>query len=193
MPDGDKVEMALGAAERFVARLGMPGDGLDRAWSMATGQLAAVEQLGGGPMGARFLAAYHPVDTQLRGATSDAVERAARLSGAGRKSVSAYDDGGERATSAMAEPGRDNLRLAVEVALRSVGFAVDTVADLPAADEALYVNAYDGAVVDRMLPSGDALHYVARQASGGPGVAGAVPDGAGQPRGPGRWPAPRRR
>lgn len=57
----------------------------------------------------------------------------------------------------------DNLRLAVEVALRGAGFAVDTAADIPAADEALYVNAYDGAVVDRMLPSGDALHYVARR------------------------------
>lgn len=61
----------------------------------------------------------------------------------------------------------DNLRLAVEVALRGAGFAVDTAADLPAADEALYVNAYDGAVVDRMLPSGDALHYVSRRRQAG--------------------------
>ena len=53
-----------------------------------------------------------------------------------------------------------NLRLAVEVALRGAGFAVDTVGDLPDADQALYVNAYDGAVFDRMLPSGDALRYV---------------------------------
>jgi DNA-binding response OmpR family regulator len=56
-----------------------------------------------------------------------------------------------------------NLRLAVEVALRGAGFAVDTVDDLPAADQALYVNAYDGAVFDRMLPAGDSLHYVARR------------------------------
>lgn len=60
-----------------------------------------------------------------------------------------------------------NLRLAVEVALRGAGFAVDTVADLPAADQALYVNAYDGAVFDRMLPSGDALHYVAHRRQAG--------------------------
>ncbi|GGS60162.1 DNA-binding response regulator [Actinokineospora fastidiosa] len=53
-----------------------------------------------------------------------------------------------------------DLRLAVSSALRGAGFAVDAVADLPAADEALAVNAYDCAVFDRMLPSGDALGYV---------------------------------
>jgi two-component system OmpR family response regulator len=64
-----------------------------------------------------------------------------------------------------------NLRLAVEVALRGAGFAVDTVGDLPAADQALYVNAYDCAVFDRMLPVGrevhDSLHYVARRRQAG--------------------------
>jgi two-component system OmpR family response regulator len=54
----------------------------------------------------------------------------------------------------------DDLRLAVAVSLRGVGFAVDTADDLPAADEALFVNSYDCAVFDRMLPSGDALGYV---------------------------------
>jgi DNA-binding response OmpR family regulator len=54
----------------------------------------------------------------------------------------------------------DNLRMALEVALRGAGFAVDSAADLPPADEALYVNSYDCAVFDRMLPSGDALWYV---------------------------------
>ncbi|MGH3759380.1 response regulator transcription factor [Actinophytocola sp.] len=54
----------------------------------------------------------------------------------------------------------DNLRVAITTSLRSAGFAVDAAADLPAADEALSVNAYDCAVFDRMLPSGDALHYV---------------------------------
>lgn len=53
-----------------------------------------------------------------------------------------------------------NLRVALEVALRGAGFAVDTAADLPAADEALFVNSYDAVVFDRMLPSGDALRYV---------------------------------
>jgi two-component system OmpR family response regulator len=61
----------------------------------------------------------------------------------------------------------DNLRVALEAALRGAGFAVDTVADLPAADEALFVNAYDCAVFDRMLPSGDALAYVHRRRSEG--------------------------
>ncbi len=54
----------------------------------------------------------------------------------------------------------DNLRLALESALRASGFAVDTVADLSQADEALFVNSYDCAVFDRMLPAGDALLYV---------------------------------
>jgi DNA-binding response OmpR family regulator len=54
----------------------------------------------------------------------------------------------------------ENLRVALEVSLRGTGFAVDTAADLPAADEALHVNSYDCAVFDRMLPSGDALWYV---------------------------------
>ncbi|MGF1424949.1 response regulator transcription factor [Kitasatospora sp. LaBMicrA B282] len=39
-------------------------------------------------------------------------------------------------------------------------FAVDVAADLPAADEALFVTDYDCAVFDRMLPSGDALDHV---------------------------------
>ncbi|MFC4858816.1 response regulator transcription factor [Actinophytocola glycyrrhizae] len=54
----------------------------------------------------------------------------------------------------------ENLRIAVAGSLRGAGFAVDAVGDLPAADEALSVNSYDCAVLDRMLPSGDALYYV---------------------------------
>ncbi|MEJ2858046.1 MULTISPECIES: response regulator transcription factor [unclassified Saccharothrix] len=63
----------------------------------------------------------------------------------------------------------DNLRVALEGALRGAGFAVDAVADLPFADEALFVNAYDCVVFDRMLPSGDSLRYVQeRRAQGWP-------------------------
>jgi two-component system OmpR family response regulator len=54
----------------------------------------------------------------------------------------------------------ENIRVAIAGALRAAGFAVDAVGDLPAADEALAVNAYDCAVLDRILPSGDALRYV---------------------------------
>ncbi|MGH3433618.1 MAG: winged helix-turn-helix domain-containing protein [Thermocrispum sp.] len=54
----------------------------------------------------------------------------------------------------------EDLRAAVEAALRGAGFAVDAAVDLPQADEALAVNDYDCAVFDRMLPSGDALAYV---------------------------------
>lgn len=54
----------------------------------------------------------------------------------------------------------DDLRHAVGTSLRGSGFAVDAVADLPAADEALAVNVYDCAVFDRILRAGDALDYV---------------------------------
>ncbi|MEC3979287.1 response regulator transcription factor [Amycolatopsis sp. H20-H5] len=61
----------------------------------------------------------------------------------------------------------ENLRIAVSGSLRGAGLAVDTAADLPAADEALAVNAYDCAVFDRMLPSGDSLHYLRRRRAEG--------------------------
>jgi DNA-binding response OmpR family regulator len=54
----------------------------------------------------------------------------------------------------------ENLRVALEAALRGAGFAVDVAVDLPPADEALSVNSYDCVVFDRMLPAGDALNYV---------------------------------
>jgi DNA-binding response OmpR family regulator len=59
------------------------------------------------------------------------------------------------------------LRVAVDAALRGAGFAVDTVVDLPAADEALSVNGYDCAVFDRTLPAGDSLRYVAERRRAG--------------------------
>ncbi|WP_020674046.1 winged helix-turn-helix domain-containing protein [Amycolatopsis nigrescens] len=63
----------------------------------------------------------------------------------------------------------ENLRIAVETSLRGAGFAVDVAADLPQADEALSVNAYDCAVFDRMLPAGDSLGYIeARRRYGWP-------------------------
>ncbi|WP_030246876.1 response regulator transcription factor [Streptomyces sp. NRRL S-350] len=60
----------------------------------------------------------------------------------------------------MVVEDNDDLRFAVAAALRGDGLAVDEAADLPAADEALFVTAYDCAVFDRMLPSGDSLDYV---------------------------------
>jgi two-component system OmpR family response regulator len=56
-----------------------------------------------------------------------------------------------------------DLRLAITTSLRGAGFAVDAAADLPAADELLWVNSYDCAVFDRLLPGGDALGYVERK------------------------------
>jgi DNA-binding response OmpR family regulator len=61
----------------------------------------------------------------------------------------------------------EDLRFAIGFALRSGGLAVDEVGDLPDADAALAVNAYDCAVFDRLLPSGDALRYLRdRRAAG---------------------------
>lgn len=54
----------------------------------------------------------------------------------------------------------EDLLFAVALSLRGEGFAVDTAADLAAADEALAVNSYDCAVLDRMVPGGDTLGLV---------------------------------
>ncbi|MCX2183895.1 response regulator transcription factor [Streptomyces sp. SKN60] len=64
----------------------------------------------------------------------------------------------------------ENLRFGVAAALRAAGLAVDEVADLPQADEALFVTAYDCAVFDRMLPSGDAAVFVDALRRAGQGV-----------------------
>ncbi|MFF3315871.1 response regulator transcription factor [Streptomyces sp. NPDC003035] len=64
----------------------------------------------------------------------------------------------------------DNLRFGVAAALRAAGLAVDEAADLPRADEALFVTSYDCAVFDRMLPSGDAAAYVEEMRRGGSAV-----------------------
>ena len=50
-----------------------------------------------------------------------------------------------------------DIRAAVEDELRARGFAVDAVVDLPDAEFALDINDYDCCVLDRGLPSGDAL------------------------------------
>ncbi|ANZ41574.1 DNA-binding response regulator [Lentzea guizhouensis] len=65
----------------------------------------------------------------------------------------------------------DDIRFAVETSLRGAGFAVDVATDLPAADEALFVNTYDCVVFDRVLPSGDALDYVKQRRMAGWGAA----------------------
>jgi len=61
----------------------------------------------------------------------------------------------------------ENVRDGVVAVLRAAGFAVDTAADLPAADEALWVNSYDCVVFDRMLPAGDSLRYVGHKRAQG--------------------------
>ncbi|WP_445271876.1 response regulator, partial [Streptomyces sp. DSM 41978] len=63
-----------------------------------------------------------------------------------------------------------NLRFGVAAALRAAGLAVDEAVDLPEADEALFVTAYDCVVFDRMLPSGDAAAYVEELRRGGRAV-----------------------
>jgi DNA-binding response OmpR family regulator len=57
----------------------------------------------------------------------------------------------------------EDLRIAVSAALRSAVLAVDSAGDLASGDEALFVNAYDCVVFDRMLPDGDSIGYVHRR------------------------------
>ncbi len=61
----------------------------------------------------------------------------------------------------------EDIRLAVELALRDAGFAVDAAADLAAGDELVFVNSYDCAVFDRKLPDGDSLPFVRELRAGG--------------------------
>ena len=60
-----------------------------------------------------------------------------------------------------------DLALAIGTALRGAGLAVDEAGTLDAADQLLFSNGYDSAVFDRVLPDGDALHYVYRQRRAG--------------------------
>ena len=61
----------------------------------------------------------------------------------------------------------EDLRVAISAKLRAAALAVDAVADIGAADEALFVNSYDCVVFDRMLPDGDSIGYVRRRRSEG--------------------------
>jgi DNA-binding response OmpR family regulator len=54
----------------------------------------------------------------------------------------------------------EELQVAVPAALRSANLAVDLAVDIAAADEALWVNAYDCVVFDRLLPDGDSIEHV---------------------------------
>ncbi|HET6294623.1 MAG TPA: response regulator transcription factor [Kribbella sp.] len=54
----------------------------------------------------------------------------------------------------------EDLRVAVSAGLRTAALAVDSVGDIAAADEALFVNSYDCVVFDRMLPDGDSIGYI---------------------------------
>lgn len=53
-----------------------------------------------------------------------------------------------------------DISAAVDQALRSDGFAVDTAADLAEADLLISINSYDTVVADRMLPDGDSTALV---------------------------------
>ena len=61
----------------------------------------------------------------------------------------------------------DELRGALERRLRASGFAVDAVADMPAADEALDLNGYACLVLDRAVPSGDTIELLRRRRAAG--------------------------
>lgn len=62
------------------------------------------------------------------------------------------------------DPG---LRASIAAVLRARGDAVDEAADLAEADERLYVNDYDVAVLDRTVPGGDAADLARRARADG--------------------------
>jgi DNA-binding response OmpR family regulator len=64
----------------------------------------------------------------------------------------------------------EELQVAIPAALRSAKLAVDLAGDIAAADEALFVNAYDCVVFDRMLPDGDSIDHVRQLRQAGFGV-----------------------
>jgi DNA-binding response OmpR family regulator len=57
----------------------------------------------------------------------------------------------------------ENLRVAVRAELAAAGFDVVVATDLAGADEAARRGEFGCVVFDRMLPDGDALHYVRRR------------------------------
>jgi CheY-like chemotaxis protein len=63
--------------------------------------------------------------------------------------------------------GRRRSRVRGRRSLADGRIAVDLVGDLPAAGETIAVNRYACAILDRMLPSGDCVYYLAeRRATG---------------------------
>ena len=57
----------------------------------------------------------------------------------------------------------ENLRLAVTIELARAGLTVDQAGDIATADAVLTGGGFDCVVFDRMLPDGDAIHYVHRR------------------------------
>jgi DNA-binding response OmpR family regulator len=57
----------------------------------------------------------------------------------------------------------ENMRVAVAAELTGAGLSVVAAGDLATADAALSARDYDCVVFDRMLPDGDAVHYVQRR------------------------------
>lgn len=90
---GDKVDMWIGDTERLMTRLGTVGAGLAQAWSTTARQVSAgLGQLGGGPMGELFIAAYRPAHQQLHSEATETAARTGRIADAGQRSVIGYGD-----------------------------------------------------------------------------------------------------
>lgn len=94
--------MNIGDAEQFVARLAVIAAGLGQAWSNSASQLAAtVSQLGGGPLGRRFMAAYLPVHDRLGDDAAKTLNRSSAAADAGRQSVKTYQNSDNSTAVAM--------------------------------------------------------------------------------------------
>ena len=68
-----------------------------------------------------------------------------------------------RTVRVMVVEDDEDLRIAVSTELAAGGMAVSAAADLTAADRALRAQPCDCVVFDRILPDGDAIHYVHRR------------------------------
>ncbi|TCO62133.1 hypothetical protein [Actinocrispum wychmicini] len=106
---GSEIDMNVGETEVHVARLGAVGDTLRDEWS-ATSRLleSTAGRLGGGPMGARFRALYHPRDARLHEDTARALADVAHLASAGLAGIATYVDSDQRSAAELAVVRRDS-------------------------------------------------------------------------------------
>lgn len=88
-PDG--LHMDTDATTHVMHRVTAIGDQLDRTWEAVTARLAdATAQLGGGELGAAFMAGYQETATQTAAAVERHRQMPGRLAAVGHESIAGY-------------------------------------------------------------------------------------------------------